>query len=111
MQAIDFKSIEASEPLSAKPAYPRLGRAAHEFEASLMGELLKPMQQISGLTGDDEQEDGSGSALAGFATESLARVISERGGFGIAQRVLHELHGGGSAVATHTSGLGPLRKT
>jgi flagellar protein FlgJ len=82
----------ADEQSASQAANPRLTHAAHEFEASLMGELLKPMQKVSGLTGDDEEEEGSGSALAGFATESLARVISERGGFGIADRVLHELN-------------------
>ena len=69
---------------------PKLARSAHEFEASLMAELLKPMQESDGLTGE-ASDGGSGGALAGFASESLARAISERGGFGIADRVLHQL--------------------
>jgi Rod binding domain-containing protein len=79
---------------------PRLERSAHEFEASLMAELLKPLQEGDGLTGEDSDEGGAGSggALAGFASQSLARSISERGGFGIADRILHQLersHPGG----------------
>lgn len=74
----------------AGAANPKLARAAHEFEASLMSELLKPMQQGDGLTGADSDGDGSGGALAGFASESLARAISEHGGFGIADRILHQ---------------------
>jgi Rod binding domain-containing protein len=72
---------------------PRLERSAHEFEASLMAELLKPLQEGDGLTGEDNDEGGAGSggALAGFASQSLARAISERGGFGIADRILHQL--------------------
>lgn len=93
---------------SPKAVDPRLERSAHEFEASLMGELLKSFQQAKGLTGEEEEE-GSGSALAGFATGSLARAISERGGFGIADRVLHELHGRKDAAAS--TGPGPLRRT
>jgi Rod binding domain-containing protein len=61
----------------------KLERSAHEFEASLMAELLKPLQE--------ENEDGgigSSGALGGFASESLAKAISERGGFGIADRIL-----------------------
>ena len=71
---------------------PRLERSAHEFEASLMAELLKPLQESDGLTGEDSESGGSGSegALSGFASESLARAISERGGFGIADRILHQ---------------------
>jgi Rod binding domain-containing protein len=74
----------------------RLERSAHEFEASLMAELLKPLQEKDGLTGEDTGEGGvgSGGALAGFASESLAQTISERGGFGIANRILHQLKGG-----------------
>jgi Rod binding domain-containing protein len=72
---------------------PKLARSAHEFEASLMAELLKPLQEGDGLTGEDSDGGGAGSggALAGFASESLARAISERGGFGIADRILHQL--------------------
>lgn len=107
-QVIAFPVLANTAPAAARSADPRLTRAAHQFEASLMGELLKPMQQVNSLSGEDEQEQGSSSALAGFATESLARVISERGGFGIAQRVLNELHrttgqAGGSG-ALHTPG-------
>jgi Rod binding domain-containing protein len=75
---------------------PRIDRSAHEFEASLMAELLKPLQEGDGLTEEDTAEGGAGSggALAGFASESLARAISERGGFGIADRILHQLDRG-----------------
>jgi Rod binding domain-containing protein len=81
---------------------PRLERSAHEFEASLMAELLKPLQEGDGLTGE-EGGAGSGGALAGFASQSLARAISERGGFGIAGRILHQLessHAGGGKDQT-----------
>jgi Rod binding domain-containing protein len=64
-----------------------------------MAELLKPLQEGDGLTGEDSGEgSGSEGALAGFASQSLARAISERGGFGIADRILHQLepsHAGG----------------
>jgi flagellar protein FlgJ len=84
----------ASQSSSDAPAHaknPQLERSAHEFEASLMAELLKPLQEGDGLTGE-ESDSGAGSegALSGFASESLARAISERGGFGIANRILHQ---------------------
>ena len=52
------------------------------------------MQTGDGLTGEDSDSGsgaGSGGALSGFASESLARAISERGGFGIADRILNQL--------------------
>ena len=74
----------------AAPPSPRLLRAAQEFEGQMMKELLKPLTESDGLTGTSEA-DGSGSALGEFAAESLAAGISQRGGFGIAGKVLGEL--------------------
>ena len=98
---------------TGQPKNPRLEHCAHEFEATLMAELLKPMQESDGLTGDesDSAGGGSGGALSGFASESLARAISERGGFGIANRVLQQLErvnaGGAQGVLKppHQTGL------
>jgi flagellar biosynthesis anti-sigma factor FlgM len=72
-------------PATAPPAKnPKLERSAHDFEASLMTELLKPLQEGDGLTGEASDGSGAGSegALSGFASESLARAISERGDSG-----------------------------
>ena len=78
---------------AAQAKNPKLEQTAHEFEASLMTELLRPLQEGDGLTGEDKDGGGAGSegALSGFASESLARAISERGGFGIADRILRQL--------------------
>lgn len=73
---------------------PRLKTAAHQFEASLMQELLKPLQNdplfapdsSSGDTGGEDQ--GSVGALMSFGSEALAQAISEHGGFGIATKIL-----------------------
>lgn len=96
-QGLGLQSISTNAQQSRNP---RLERSAHEFEASLMAELLKPLQEVDGLTGEDTGggSAGSGGALAGFASESLARAISERGGFGIADRILHQLE------SSHASG-------
>jgi len=80
---------------------PRLVRAAHEFEAQMMKELLEPMTRSgSSLEGEDGEESGSGSAgaLGTFASEALAQSISAAGGFGIADKILKTLsHSGHSA--------------
>jgi Rod binding domain-containing protein len=71
---------------------PRLVRAAHEFEAQMMKELMKPMTGSNGLDGEDgDSSSGSGSALGEFASEALGRALSEHGGFGIATSIVHEL--------------------
>lgn len=77
---------------------PKLKSAAHEFEASLMQELLKPLQQDSLFApdksdgssdfGDSGDEQGSSGALMSFGSEAMAKAISEHGGFGIAAKIL-----------------------
>ena len=92
MERAGLNSALTSIPATAaKPSDPKLERSAHQFEASLMAELSKPLQESDGLTGDGDAGEGSGGALAGFASESLAQAISERGGFGIAARILRQL--------------------
>jgi Rod binding domain-containing protein len=87
---------------------PKLVKAAHEFEAQMMKELLKPMTAGDGLGGEDDGGDdggsglglgsgsGSGGALADFASQSLGQALSERGGFGIADQIIRELSRSGN---------------
>lgn len=85
-------------------AEPRMVRAAHEFEAQMMKELLKPLASGDGLTGDGDSDSGSTSALGEFASESLGKAISEQGGLGIARDLIRTLsHSGtGTTAATVT---------
>ena len=80
------------------PPQLRLVKAAHEFEAQMMKELLKPMATTAGLTGsEDDSENGSNNALGEFAAEALGRALSERGGLGIAKSILRDLSRSGNA--------------
>jgi Rod binding domain-containing protein len=81
------------------PPSPRLVRAAHEFEGQMMQQLLKPMTGGDALTGADAEEDssaGSGGALGEFASEALGQSLSQRGGLGIADRIIQELSNTGN---------------
>ena len=78
----------------AAVSQPRLVRAAHEFEAQMMKELLKPMTGRDALTGEDEDaatDSGSGAALSEFASEALGQALSTHGGFGLANRIVKDL--------------------
>jgi Rod binding domain-containing protein len=82
-------SIGAVAPTGPSP---RLVKAAHEFEAQMMKELLKPLSNSSGLNGEEEDSSaGSGGALGEFASEALGRGLSEQGGFGIASSIVRQL--------------------
>jgi Rod binding domain-containing protein len=84
-------SIAGAGMQAARPGPdPRLKPAAHEFEASLMQELLKPLQHdpLFDSGTDAESAEGSDNALISFGSEALAKAISDRGGFGIADKIL-----------------------
>ena len=70
---------------------PRLKPAAREFEASLMKELLEPLQHDPLFQEGSEGAEGSDNALMSFGSGALAQAISDRGGFGIADKILAEL--------------------
>ncbi|WP_263352131.1 hypothetical protein [Acidicapsa acidisoli] len=90
---------------------PKLVSAAHEFEASMMKELMAPLQSGDALTGGDGDDEGSSSALGSFAGEALGKAISEHGGFGIATSILHQFatrnHSGNRNVAGSPNGNAP----
>ena len=87
MSAIGAISSESQSPTIPQP---RLVQAAHEFEAQLMKELLKPMANGASINGDDSDAD-SGGALADFATDALGQALSRHGGLGIATSILRSL--------------------
>lgn len=86
----------AATTADAKTGLPQPGlvRAAHEFEAQMLKELLKPMTGSTALTAEDrdaEEDWGANGALGEFASEALGQAISRGGGFGIADRIIHDL--------------------
>jgi Rod binding domain-containing protein len=84
---------------SATTPQPRLVKAAHEFEAQMMKELIRPLNQGNSLTGtndDGDDDSGSSGALGEFASEALGRALSEGGGFGIAANIVKQLSPSGN---------------
>jgi Rod binding domain-containing protein len=71
---------------------PRLVKAAHEFEAQMMKELLKPLSSSTGMLGsDDDADTGSNGALGEFASESLGQALSNHGGLGLSNRIIQDV--------------------
>ena len=107
MQAVAAVVTTASAARAETPQ-PRLVHAAHEFEAQMMKELLKPMTGKDGLTGEDEDtasDAGSNGALGEFASQALGQALSQQGGFGIAKSILRDLsHSGNKAESGKVTG-------
>ena len=92
-----------SFPLNGAAPQSRLVAAAHEFEAQMMKELLKPLQQDGLGWGGSDGEGGSSGIFGDFAAEALGSALSQQGGLGSANRILKDLAGAQAKVAPDSS--------
>ena len=70
----------------------KLTDAAQQFEATMLQELLKPMQHGQNSWGEDEKSDDSSTdSISSFGTEAVAKAISKGGGFGIAKQIVSKV--------------------
>ena len=80
--------VSMSQDGAASFPQPRLVHAAHEFEAQMMKELLKPIAAGGEFYGE-ASESGSNGALSEFAVSALGESLSSAGGLGVAKAILH----------------------
>ena len=85
----------------------KLVDAAQQFEATMLQELLKPMQHGQSSWGEEVKDDDSAyDTMSGLGTESIAKAISKAGGLGIAKSVVAQIaredepHSGGEISGT-----------
>ena len=69
----------------------KLVDAAHQFEAMLMQEMLKPMRAGQGDWSGEKNDDSAADTLSSFGTEAVAKAISKGGGLGIARQVIRQV--------------------
>ncbi len=99
-------------------ASPRLQKAAQEFEANFLQELLKPLKQDplfaggDGLGGGDSADgemSGSLGTVDSLGTQALADALAKAGGLGIAKHILAQMapvEAANEAKANEASGKG-----
>jgi Rod binding domain-containing protein len=85
-------------------------RVAQEFESLLISQLLKSMKQ--GALG--EEDSGANDSVMQYAQESMARVLSQNGGMGMASLIERTLTQQSSAApnsaqATSNDALSPSK--
>lgn len=61
--------------------------AARQFEALLLGQLLKAAQESSGGSWAGDEEDQSAGSVLQLAGEQLAQALAAQGGLGLARMV------------------------
>jgi flagellar protein FlgJ len=88
--SLDISSQTAAAMEGQKHA--KLVDAAQQFEASMLQELLKPMQLGQSSWGDEEKKDDSATdTISSFGAEAIANAISKGGGFGIAKQIISKV--------------------
>jgi Rod binding domain-containing protein len=97
MAMLGVSGVDRNAEVGIAPE-PRLLRAAHQFEAMMMKELLAPMSRGNALFDDSNGEETG--VLGQFASESLAGALSAGGGLGIADRIVHALSRSGNPSAS-----------
>ena len=93
MQINGFSSIapDSAGTAAATPApnHGRLREAAQQFEAMMLGELLKPLGQHSSFeTGEEKTDPGP---LESFGTEAVAGALARSGALGFAARLVRSV--------------------
>ena len=85
----------------------RLHKAAHQFEAMMLSEMLKPLTQTSedALNGEDSATSGP---LQSFGMEAVAGSLANSNALGFARQIEHALSRGkaGHGSATEDVGTG-----
>jgi flagellar protein FlgJ len=90
MIKLDISISSISDAQRQKQA--KLVDAAEQFEATMLQELLRPMQHGQSSWGEDVKDDDSASdTMSSFGTESIAKAISKAGGLGIAKSVVAQV--------------------
>lgn len=94
-------AIPLSKDKKSQDNGPRLKKAAHEFEATLIEQLLKPMQDdpLFGSSSSQSSDslsgglaDGGMDTVTSMSTQALAQAMANRGGLGIAAIIMKEVH-------------------
>jgi Rod binding domain-containing protein len=70
---------------TSKNSPARIGQAATDFEALLLGQMLKSAREA--LEGDDDEKDPN-STMIEFGEQQFAQALAGSGGFGIAKMVV-----------------------
>jgi Rod binding domain-containing protein len=94
---------QAFQNASGKTDTPeKISGAAKQFEALMIGQMLKSARQANGggwLGNEDDQDDQTGSMVMEMAEQGFAQAMAARGGLGLAKMVTANLEKSASRTA------------
>ena len=93
-QSPDGESFHAALADESAKKPDKIADSAKQFEALMIGQLLKSARESSGggwLGNEDDQEDQTGSMVMELAEQGFSQAMAARGGLGIAKMVTANL--------------------
>ena len=81
----------APDSNSADAKHTKIANAATQFEALLIGEMLKSVREASDEGWMGGGSDSSAESAFGIAENQLAQTISQQGGFGLSKTIQRSL--------------------
>jgi len=101
--AIQTSPSMSTASASANPKAQQLDRAAHQFEAMLLQEMLKPLGQHADISGENSDGgEGSSSPLESFGIEAIAGSLAHSNALGFAGRIESALLASGKNTTAQT---------
>ena len=86
---VEMSGIISLTTGTAPSSTAKITQAAQQFEALLIGQILRQAHSSDG--GWLGSDDSSGSCATDFAEEQLANTIAQEGGFGLAKMISQNL--------------------
>lgn len=83
-----MSSSSPAQSLSSKDSPEKIQKAAKDFEALLIAQMLKSARESGGgMTGDEDEQDETNSTAIELGEQQLAQALSNSGGLGLAKMV------------------------
>jgi peptidoglycan hydrolase FlgJ len=80
-------SIASKAPI-AQPKPSRVKDAAQQFEALMIGQMLRSVREAA----KDSDSDSSGDTMIDLADQQFSKLMSQNGGLGLAQMIVKGLN-------------------
>ena len=84
-----IQPISAALPLIPQSKPTKTGEAAQQFEALLIGQMLRSVREASA-----DEQDSAGSTMLDVADQQFSQLLAKNGGLGLAHMVVSGLEKG-----------------
>ncbi|HWF47523.1 MAG TPA: rod-binding protein [Bryobacteraceae bacterium] len=106
--SIDVSALlSSSTPKSAQDSPAAIAQAATQFEALLMGEIMKSVREADGSGWLGTDDDEAGSTMSDLSEQQLSQALASGGGLGLAKLIaagLTKTASDGKAESTSPAG-------